>query len=217
MYIKTFTFNPFQENTYVLSSAAGKAIIVDPGMYFPHEFDEFFGYLEMNRLEPTLLLNTHTHLDHLFGNAAILNRYPVPFAFHEADCPVFEAATSAGALYGLTFEKSPDPSFYLKEGEQVLLDGESMGIRFAPGHSPGSVCLYNAHDGWVLAGDVLFRGSIGRSDLPGGDYETLIDSICRELLTLPDETVVHSGHGPATTIGEERHSNPFLLEVLQSR
>lgn len=217
MHVKTFTFNPFQENTYVLSAASGKAIIVDPGMYFPQEFDEFFGYLEMHRLEPLMLLNTHTHLDHLFGNAAVLNRYRIPFAFHEADRPVFEAATSAGALYGLTFEKSPDPTFYLKEGEKVMLDGEGLEVRLAPGHSPGSVCLYHAEDGWVLAGDVLFQGSIGRSDLPGGNYDTLINSIQRELLTLPDATVVYSGHGPATTIGEERQSNPFLLELAHSK
>jgi len=217
MTIKSFTFNPFQENTYVLFNEARQALIVDPGMYFPHEFDEFYQYLELHQLQPQMLLNTHTHLDHLFGNASVFQRFSIPFAFHEADRPVFDAATSAGALYGLSFEKSPEPTFYLKENESIQCGADSLSIHLAPGHSPGSVCFYHEAQGFVLSGDVLFQGSIGRSDLPGGNYETLMESIQRELLLLPPETIVYSGHGAATTIGEEIRHNPFLKGMYQSR
>lgn len=213
MTIKSFTFNPFQENTYVLYNEQRQALIIDPGMYFPNEFDEFYQFLENHQLEPVMLLNTHTHLDHLFGNASVLQRFTIPFAFHAADRPVFDAATSAGALYGLSFEKSPEPSFYLKEDEVLQCGADTFSIHLTPGHSPGSVCFYHQQQGFVVCGDVLFQGSIGRSDLPGGHYETLIGSIQRELLVLPANTVVYSGHGPATTIGDEVRLNPFLKQV----
>ena len=210
MKIKSFVFNPFQENTYILYNESKEAIIIDPGMYMPNEFDDFYEFIDLHRLKPVLLLNTHTHLDHLFGNASVLQRFAIPFAYHELDRPVFEAAVSAGAMYGLTFEKSPEPSYYLKEKEYVTLGEEKLEILLTPGHSPGSVCFYHAKEKFVISGDVLFQGSIGRSDFPGGDYETLIHSIQHELLNLPDEVTVYSGHGPATSIGYERRNNPFL-------
>jgi hydroxyacylglutathione hydrolase len=210
MRIKSFVFNPFQENTYILYNEAKEAIIIDPGMYSPKEFDDFFGFISLNQLKPVLLLNTHTHLDHLFGNASVLQRFSVPFAFHALDKPVFDASVSAGAMYGLSFEKSPEPTYFLKENEFVTLGDEQLEIRLAPGHSPGSVCFYHASGKFVISGDVLFKGSIGRSDFPGGHYETLIESIQQQLFSLPDDVVVHSGHGPVTTIGYERRNNPFL-------
>lgn len=210
MKIKSFVFNPFQENTYILYNEAKEAIIIDPGMYSPQEFDDFFGFIEMNQLKPTLLLNTHTHLDHLFGNASVLHRFAIPFAYHELDKPVFDASVSAGAMYGLTFEKSPEPTYFLKEKEFVTLGDERLEVFLTPGHSPGSVCFYHADEKFVISGDVLFSGSIGRSDFPGGNYETLIHSIQSELLVLPDDVTIYSGHGPATTIGYERRNNPFL-------
>lgn len=212
MTIKTFTFNPFQENTYILYNSAKEAIVIDPGMYTPNEFDEFYGFIERTQLKPVMLLNTHTHLDHLFGNASVLSRYQIPFAFHELDRPVFDASVSAGAMYGLTFEKSPEPTYYLKENDFVSLGEDKLEICLTPGHSPGSVCFYHAQENFILSGDVLFHGSIGRSDFPGGHYETLIESIQNELLTLPDDVNVYSGHGPATTIGYERRNNPFLCQ-----
>lgn len=210
MKIKSFTFNPFQENTYILYNDIKQAIIIDPGMYMPEEFDQFYQFIEMNRLEPIMLLNTHTHLDHLFGNASVLNRYKIPFGFHIAETPVFKSAKSAGALYGLTFEQSPEPTFYLKEGELVQFGTEQFEILLTPGHSPGSLCFYNETFKILISGDVLFQNSIGRADLPGGNYEDLINSIKSQLMPLPDDVTVYSGHGPATSIGAERRNNPFL-------
>ena len=210
MKIKSFVFNPFQENTYILYNDAKEAIIIDPGMYEPKEFDDFYGFIEMEQLKPILLLNTHTHLDHLFGNASVLHRFHIPFAFHALDKPVFDASVSAGAMYGLTFEKSPEPNYHLQEGDFVELGEEKLQIILTPGHSPGSVCFYHSTQKFVISGDVLFHGSIGRSDFPGGNYETLIQSIQQGLLSLPDDVTVYSGHGPATTFGYERRNNPFL-------
>jgi hydroxyacylglutathione hydrolase len=210
MKVKSFTFNPFQENTYILYNEEKQAFIIDPGMYFPEEFDQFFQFIEMNQLEPTMLLNTHTHLDHVFANAAVLNRFKIPFAYHELDKPVFDSANSVGKMYGLSFEPSPAATFYLNENEQLQLGKDQFSMMLTPGHSPGSVCFYNKKSNFVISGDVLFQQSIGRTDLPGGDYETLIQSIRTELFVLPDETLVYSGHGPATTIGSEKRNNPFL-------
>lgn len=214
MKIKSFTFNPFQENTYIIYNEQKEALIIDPGMYFPEEFDQFYQFIEINQLNPTMLLNTHTHLDHLFGNASVLQRFTIPFAFHELDQPVFDSAKSAGALYGLTFEKSPLPTFYLNENETIQLGNDHFDIILTPGHSPGSVCFYNKTHKLLISGDVLFQSSIGRSDLPGGNYETLMQSIKNGLMPLPDDVVVYSGHGPATKIGTEKRNNPFLKDLI---
>jgi len=208
--IKSFTYGPFQENTYILYNEKKEAIIIDPGMYELHEFDSFFKNLTDMDIHPVLLLNTHTHIDHIFGNAAVVMKYKVPFAFHELDRPVFDYQLTAKAMYNLTFVKSPDPDYYLKENETVSLGEDTLRILLAPGHSPGSVCFYHEKQQFVISGDVLFQQSIGRSDLPGGDYDTLVNSIHTQLFTLPDEVTVHSGHGPKTTIGFEKMNNPFV-------
>jgi Zn-dependent hydrolases, including glyoxylases len=205
------TYNPFQENTYILYNEEKQAIIIDPGMYFPEEHTHFFDIIASQSLHPILLLNTHTHLDHLFGNAAVLSKYAIPFAFHQADKPVFDAATSAGVLYGMTFAKSPEPTYYLEENTQLTLGEDSLKILLTPGHSPGSVCFYHEEQHFVIGGDVLFQMSIGRTDLPGGNHNDLIKSIQQQLFSLPDNTVVYSGHGPETTIGFEKMNNPFLV------
>ncbi|MBL7767057.1 MAG: MBL fold metallo-hydrolase [Chitinophagaceae bacterium] len=209
--IKSFTFNPFQENTYILYNEQRQALIIDPGMYEPSEFQIFQQFISQEDLTPILLLNTHTHLDHLFGNAFVKNQYSVPFAFHQDDKPVFDAATSAGILYNLSFERSPEPDFYLSEKDVVQLGSLEFQILLTPGHSPGSICFYQPDENIVISGDVLFQQSIGRSDLPGGHYETLIRSITGKLFSLPDETTVFSGHGPETSIGFEKMNNPFLM------
>ena len=212
--IKKFTFNPFQENTYVLINENKQAIIVDPGMYEISEFDLFFKYLTDEEIIPILLVNTHTHLDHLFGNAAVMLKYKIPLAFHEKDKPVFNAAPTAGAMYNMLFVTSPPPTFYLKEGQVLKLGNDQFKILLTPGHSPGSVCFYHDEQKILISGDVLFKQSVGRSDLPGGDYDTLMNSIKTELLPLHNEVVVYSGHGPETTIGEERKFNPFILDLV---
>jgi len=208
--LQSFTYGPFQENTYVLYNEHNEAIIIDPGMYELNEFDAFFNYLSEMELKPMLLLNTHTHIDHIFGNAAVVMKCKVPLAFHELDKPVFDHQLTARAMYNLTFVPSPAPDYYLKENELVTLGDDSLQILLCPGHSPGSVCFYHKEQQFVIGGDVLFQQSIGRSDLPGGDYDTLVNSIHTQLFTLPDEVSVYSGHGPKTSIGFEKMNNPFV-------
>lgn len=208
--IQSFTYGPFQENTYVLYNEEKEAIIIDAGMYELHEFDQFFAWITKNELKPVLLLNTHTHIDHITGNAAVVMKYKVPLAFHELDKPVFDHQGTAGMMYNLQFVKSPQPDYYLKEGEDVNLRNDSLRVLFTPGHSPGSVCFYSEQQQFVVGGDVLFQQSIGRSDLPGGDADTLVKSIHTQLFSLPDEVKVYSGHGPVTTIGYEKMNNPFV-------
>jgi hydroxyacylglutathione hydrolase len=169
--IHSFTFGPFSENTYILSNAQKEAIIIDPGMYDLSEFDSFFKYLTDKDLKPVLLLNTHTHIDHIVGNAAVKMKYKVPFAFHELDRPVFDHQSATGAMYNLTFVTSPEPDYYLQEGESVQLGEHRLQVLLTPGHSPGSVCFYHEGQQFVISGDVLFQQSIGRTDLPGGDYK----------------------------------------------
>jgi hydroxyacylglutathione hydrolase len=210
LHIHTFTFGPFQENTYILSNEKKKAIIIDPGMYEIAEFDRFFKYIETEKLQPTLLVNTHTHLDHIFGNAAVKHKFKTPFTFHALDRPVFDGAKQAGAMYGLEFVTSPEPDYYIDENKMLPFEEDNFQILFTPGHSPGSICLYNKEQQFVISGDVLFQMSIGRSDLPGGNHETLLQSIHSQLFALPDEVKVYSGHGPMTTIGFERMNNPFV-------
>ncbi len=208
--IESFTFGPFQENTYILSNEKKECLIIDPGMYELNEFDRFFAHIEKKGLKPILLLNTHTHIDHIVGNAAVKMKFKTPFAFHQLDRPVFDSAKQAAAMFNLTYVSSPEPDYYVKEGEEVEFGEDRFKILLAPGHSPGSVCFYHEVQKFAIVGDVLFQMSIGRSDLPGGNYDTLVNSIHTQLFTLPDETEVYSGHGPATNIGFEKMNNPFV-------
>ncbi|MEZ5047632.1 MAG: MBL fold metallo-hydrolase [Chitinophagaceae bacterium] len=208
--IQSFTFNPFQENTFILYNEHKEAIIIDPGMYDKTEQQVFFDFIEKEQIKPILLLNTHTHLDHIFGNAAVLRKFQIPSTFHELDKPVFNAASSTCALYNLNFEKAPEPSYYTNINDTLLLGEDEFQLFLTPGHSPGSICIYHAKQAFVIAGDVLFQMSIGRSDLPGGNHKSLIQSIHTSLMPLPDHTKVYCGHGPSTTIGIERMNNPFL-------
>lgn len=210
LYIEAFTFNPFQENTYLISNDEGQCWITDPGMYGQQELNQFFGYIDSKGLKPQSILNTHTHLDHIFGVNAVTGKYNIPFGLHEKDLPVLNGAAGSAMLFGFDFRDIPKPSFYIKEGQPLDLGADKLEVRFTPGHSPGSVVFYYSAGKWLIGGDVLFNGSIGRTDLPGGNFDTLISSIRTQLFTLPDDTVVHSGHGPVTTIGNEKKYNPFL-------
>ncbi len=210
--LQSFCFNPFQENSYILFNEKKEAIIIDPGMYTPDEANTFFSFIDAKELTPQYLLGTHTHLDHVFGNAAVLRKFPVPYGFHEKDKPVFDAANASAAMYGLSFEKSPEPDFYIQEGQDIVLGEDRLQVFLTPGHSPGSVCFYCEKQQFVISGDVLFQMSIGRSDFPGGNHQTLMNSIWQTLMVLPDDTKVYSGHGPVTTIGFEKMNNPFLTQ-----
>ena len=210
IHIKAFTFSPISENTYVLYNDAGKAIIVDPGCYFPAEEETLKNCLIDNGLTPVYLLNTHCHLDHVFGNKWVHETYGLELYLHPNEAPMLELAPVSGERWGLPFQNYTGPLHFLNDGDTVILDDLEIQVILAPGHSPGSICFYMPEQGDLIGGDVLFRGSIGRTDLPGGDSETLLTSIREKLWVLPDETVVYSGHGIKTTIGYEKRNNPFL-------
>jgi glyoxylase-like metal-dependent hydrolase (beta-lactamase superfamily II) len=210
--IVSFTFNGFAENTYLLIDEATRATaIVDPGAYSAAEQRTLRTYIDDNELDVKYLLNTHAHIDHVLGNAFVLRTYSgVPFLLHTLDLPTLRAVATYAGPYGFPAYEGAEPTGELAAGQVIKLGDSELQVRFAPGHAPGHVVLYDAAGGQLIGGDVLFKGSVGRTDLPGGDHATLIQSIVSELLTLPDATVVHPGHGPATTIGAERRSNPFL-------
>ena len=210
--IKSFEFNPVQENTYVLYNDVNDCIIIDPGCYFDEEKDELISYIETAKLKPVMLLNTHCHLDHVFGNKLLSEKYGLTLQLHEKEKAVLDFAPASGLMYSLPFDNYSGELIYLKEGETIRLGNDEIKVLLTPGHSPGSLSFYCEKDKFVISGDALFKNSIGRTDLPGGDHDQLIKSIHQNLLTLPDDTKVYSGHGPVTTVGEERRGNPFLVD-----
>jgi len=208
--IKTFVFSPIQENTYLLYNESKQAIIIDPGCYFPEEKDELKAFISQSGLIPQMLLNTHCHLDHVFGNKDMAETYGLTLQLHEKEKILLDLAPASGLMYDMPFDNYTGELLFLKDGEKIVLGGDELEIIFAPGHSPGHICFYCAKQNFIICGDVLFNRSIGRTDLPGGDHEALLKNIRTKLFVLPDETVVYSGHGPVTTIGEEKLHNPFL-------
>jgi hydroxyacylglutathione hydrolase len=208
--VKSFTFSPVQENTYVLHNEQGLCCIIDPGCYFPKERDEFKTGIEKTSLTPVLLLNTHCHLDHVFGNKFVHDTWGLHLHLHEREKPVLDFAPQAGQLWQLPFDNYEGPLVYLEAGNIIKVGEEDMEIRWVPGHSPGSVAFYHEAGGFIIGGDVLFNMSVGRTDLPGGDFDTLANSIQTQFFTLPDETKIYSGHGPVTTVGFEKMNNPFV-------
>jgi glyoxylase-like metal-dependent hydrolase (beta-lactamase superfamily II) len=208
--VKQFTFNPVQENTYVLYNGEGQCCIIDPGCYFPEEEKVLQNFIEQNALQPVLLLNTHCHLDHVFGNKFVSQTWGLPLCIHPLEKPVLDFAPQSGQLWQLPFGNYEGEFIYLKAGNSVKVGADELETLFTPGHSPGSVSFYHEPGGFVIGGDVLFNGSVGRTDLPGGDFKTLLNSIQTQLYTLPDDTKVYSGHGPVTTVGFEKMNNPFV-------
>jgi hydroxyacylglutathione hydrolase len=208
--IKAFTFSPVQENTYVLYNEKDEACIIDPGCYFPEEKNELKTAIEKSGLRPVLLLNTHCHLDHVFGNKFVYDTWGLTLHIHEKEKPVLDFAPQSGALWQLPFDNYDGPLNWLEPGSVVRVGHEELLILFTPGHSPGSVSFYHEAGGFVIGGDVLFDGSIGRTDLPGGDYKTLLNSIQTQFFTLPDDTKVYAGHGRMTTMGFEKMNNPYV-------
>ena len=208
--IKSFVFSPIQENTYLLYNEHNNCIIIDPGCYFPEEKDELKAFITQSKLHPQMLLNTHCHLDHVFGNRFIAESYAITLQIHEKEKVLLEYAPTSGLMYNMPFDNYTGEFIFLKEGDKILLGGDELLVIEAPGHSPGHICFYCARQNFIISGDVLFNRSIGRTDLPGGNHETLLSNIRKKLFVLPDETIVYSGHGPVTTIGEEKNENPFL-------
>lgn len=208
--IKTFVFNPVQENTYLLYNEEKDCCIIDPGCYFPEERNILTMFIRESGLNPVLLLNTHCHLDHVFGNKFISDTWGLIPHLHEKEKPVLDFAPASAQLWQLPFSNYEGELVFIKEGTTISIGREELEIRFTPGHSPGSVSFYHEAGGFVISGDVLFNGGIGRTDLPGGNYDMLVSSIQTQLFTLPDETRVYSGHGQMTTVGFEKMNNPFV-------
>lgn len=205
-----FTFNAFQENTYIISNHKKECWIVDPGMYDQRETDGFISFIEKQGFTPQAIINTHAHLDHIFGVQAMVDKYHIPFSIHRLEQPVLDRGRETAAMFGFSFNNLPVVTNYIDHATPLQLGEDTLQVFLTPGHSPGSVSFYYEPGNWVIAGDVLFQGSIGRTDLPGGNFDTLISSIKTHLFTLPDNTTVLSGHGDSTTIGDEKRDNPFL-------
>jgi glyoxylase-like metal-dependent hydrolase (beta-lactamase superfamily II) len=219
LHVKSFTYSPISENTYLVYNDAGDACIIDPGCYHDYEKLQFANHIELEKTVPGLLLNTHCHLDHVFGLAWAAEKYALTPHIHFSEKQMLELAPMNGDMWGMPFTGYKGPLNYLKEGDIVKLGEDELRVIYAPGHSPGHICFY--HDPrkpgaysnakpFIISGDVLFKQSIGRTDLPGGNFETLIESIREKLFVLPGETIVYSGHGEPTTIGYEKQFNPFL-------
>lgn len=212
MKVSRFVFNMFGVNTYVMwDPSTLETAIVDPGMIDGQESNALFDFIARNNLKPVHLINTHMHLDHIFGNIAVKDRYGLDIKAHPDDDFLGRNLAQSAARFGIR-TSTPDHGLDipLKDGDTLMLGKESIEIIAVPGHSPGSIALYCPESGFVLTGDALFQGSIGRTDLPGGDHTVLVNSIANRLFALPDSTVVLPGHGPETTIGHEKKSNPYL-------
>ncbi len=208
--VKMFSFNPVGENTYVLYNEEKQCCIIDPGCYFQEEREKLKEFIEKNALRPVLLLNTHCHLDHVFGNKFVHDTWNLSLHIHKKEKPMLDLAPASGQMWQLPFDNYEGELVYIQEGSVLKIGDDELKIFFTPGHSPGHVCFYNETGGFAISGDVLFNGSIGRTDLPGGDFDTLINSIQTQLFTLPDDTKIYSGHGPVTTVGFEKMNNPFV-------
>lgn len=208
--VKVFIFSPIQENTYVLYNEQKNCAIIDPGCYFEEEREALASFIETNGLKPQLLLNTHCHLDHVFGNRWVAEKYGLKLHLHEKEKPVLDYAPASGLMWNLPFDSYQGDLIYLRENDIVKLGEDELEVSLTPGHSPGSIIFYCKKQQFVIGGDVLFRMSIGRTDLPGGNFDTLLSSIRTKLFTLPDEVKVYPGHGEPTTIGFEKKNNPFL-------
>lgn len=208
--VQAFPNNPFQENTYIVYQESGDCAIIDPGMYTAAEQNAVVNFIKQHNLKPVMLLATHCHIDHVLGNKFTFDQYGLKPQFHEGELPLLNDAPTRGAQFGMRYEMSPQPETFLPETGTIQLAGSEFELIFAPGHSPAHLCFYAPKENFLIAGDVLFRGSIGRTDLPGGDFKTLISNIEQKLFILPDDCVVYPGHGPDTTIGYEKETNPFF-------
>jgi hydroxyacylglutathione hydrolase len=208
--VEKFVFNPLQVNTFILSDESKECIIIDAACYSESEKEALCDYISDNQLKPLLLLTTHGHADHILGNSFVTGKYHIPCGACALDTFLFEVSVEQGAMFGLEVERPRLPDLELTERSKIKFGNSELTVLHVPGHSPGSLAFLLPGEKKVFVGDALFYGSIGRTDLPGGNYDNLIKSITTRLLTLDDETMVYPGHGPATSIGSERRSNPFL-------
>lgn len=208
--VQAFAFNPVQENTYVIYNEKGQCCIIDPGCYFAAEEKALTDFMEQNNLKPIYLLNTHCHLDHIFGNRFVHKKWGLELHVHKAEESVLAYGPTSGKVWQLPFDNYDGPLHFLEDGDSVNLGDEALHVLFTPGHSPGSISFYSKEHKFIVSGDVLFEGSVGRTDLPGGSFQILEESIKTKLYTLPEDVIVYPGHGDSTTIGNEMKTNPFV-------
>ncbi|MTI19623.1 MBL fold metallo-hydrolase [Fulvivirga sp. RKSG066] len=207
--VKSFVFNPFMENTYVLYDDTKECVIVDPGCYEDYERQELTDFIKNNELKVVYLLNTHCHIDHILGNQFVKNTYGVELLAHKDDEATLKAVKAYAPSYGFNNYQESEIDKYIDESEKIKFGNSSLDILFVPGHAPGHIAFVDKETKTIIGGDVLFQGSIGRTDLPGGNFDTLISSIHNKFFAYTDDFTVYSGHGPKTTIGVEKKSNPF--------
>ena len=212
MTIEALVFNPFYENTYIIHDEDNNAIIVDPGCYEPYEEAQLEQYIKAHNLTVKLVINTHCHIDHVLGNAFVKEKYGVPLWVPAGEKDMLEAVTNYSTNWGINNYVPAEVDEFIGT-DPIQIEKLSFEVRLAPGHSPGHLVFYNAEEKVLIGGDVLFRESIGRTDLPGGNQQQLFESIKRELFSLPDDTTVYSGHGPTTNIGYEKTHNPFVKNL----
>ena len=212
MKIKQFVLNPFQENTYLLYDETGEAIIVDAGCYTTSEAAEVKRFTDENKLTVKYLVNTHCHIDHILGINALCDMYKVDCYAHREELPTLQMAQQHAMMFGLVIDTVPKVEKTIDEGDELKFGNTTLKVIHTPGHTLGGVCLYSEKDKILITGDTLFQGSIGRTDLGGGSFDSIIHSIATKLLTLPDDVMVFPGHGDSSTIGKERVSNPFLKD-----
>jgi hydroxyacylglutathione hydrolase len=216
--IQSFTFFPeyFGENTYVVSDDSKSCVVIDPGCYHRHEREALARYIDDNGLKVAMVLNTHCHIDHILGNAYLVDRYKVPLLAHEEDLYNLVGAEPFARMYGLHIDASPQPDRFIVEGEVISFGNTELEVIFTPGHSKGHVSFFHRASKQVFSGDVLFHDSVGRVDLPGGSASVLIDSILNKLFPLGDDVKVYAGHMQATTIGRERQYNPLVAQMMRA-
>ncbi len=210
MQIYRLVFSPIEVNTYILADDDNKCAIIDCGCYTNKEFEQFTAFIEKKNLEPVLLLNTHCHLDHIFGNKWIMEKYDLRSLCHKEDEGNRINSVKQALFFGLKMDTPPEPAGFLEDGQFIPFGKAKIKALHVPGHSPGSLAFYIEEEGIIFTGDALFAGTIGRTDLPGGDFNTLIESIRTKLFTLPVETIVYPGHYGSTTIGDEKSTNPHF-------
>jgi len=208
--IKSFIFNTFQVNCYILYDESGEAVVVDAGCFDPQEVAFLRDFLSREKLRLVRNLNTHTHIDHILGNHHIAKHFGINPEFHQDGTIFFHTVHEIAASFGYTLNGIPEPKGFLADGEIIRFGNSELKVLHTPGHADGSICLYHQAGNLVLTGDVIFRDTIGRTDLPTGNFDLLMKSIREKLFVLPDDTVVYPGHGPETTIGYEKMNNPFI-------
>jgi hydroxyacylglutathione hydrolase len=207
--VQSFTFNNLHEHTYVIYDETKKCAIIDPGCFTAHEQEELTNFIQQQGLQVTHLINTHCHIDHILGNQYVKDTYGVPLTVHPQEITNLQLAPQYAPKYGFIGYQPAQPDLFIQNGDIVTIGNSHLEVLHLPGHSPGHIALYSKKDAICLVGDILFKGYVGRTDLPGGDYDSLLESICRKLFLLDDSITIYPGHGPATTLGEEKANNFF--------